>query len=215
MSSEPSGYLERWELPDRGVLFVISGPSGVGKSTLVKAALARIPGLSFSVSATTRAPRPGEQDGREYHFVTRDQFDKKVAEGAFLEHAVVYDHRYGTLRSEVESALSRGRSLVLDIDVQGSRQIRERMPEAVHLFILPPSISALEQRLRSRGDDPAVVERRMKQAHHQLLWSSSYDYIVVNDDLTAAHAALQGVLLAQMSRTSRRKSALDRVFSGM
>lgn len=205
--------LTGWENPDRGVLFVVSGPSGAGKSTLVRAAIARIPGLAFSISATTRAPRPGEAEGKDYLFVTDEQFDAHVRNDAFLEHASVYNYRYGTLKEQVIAALERGQSLVLDIDVQGSRQIRTRMPEAVHLFVLPPSIASLEHRLRARGDDETVVARRMAMANHQLMWSPSYDYIVVNGALDTAHATLQGILLAEMSRTVRRGRALDRVFA--
>lgn len=210
----PSEPLAGWERPDRGVLFVVSGPSGVGKSTLLQAALARIPGLSFSISATTRSPRPGEREGVDYFFVTREQFEQQASEGAFLEHATVYDQRYGTPKAPVTEALAKGDCILLDIDVQGARQVRTQMPDAVHIFLLPRSMSVLEGRLRNRGDDESVIVRRMAQAHHQLLWSATYDYVVVNDDLQTAHATLQGILLAETSRVERRGSALDRVFSG-
>lgn len=208
--------LRGWEPPDRGVLFVVSGPSGVGKSTLVKAALARIPGLSFSVSATTRAPRPGERDGVEYHFVSQERFAELVGDDGFLEHAAVYGNRYGTLRAPTEAALSTGRSLLLDIDVQGSAQVRRALPEAVHVFVLPPTFAALEARLRARGTEPEeVIRRRMTEAAEQLRGAPTYDYLVVNDDLETAHAALQGVLLAEMSRRARRTSALRRVLDAL
>jgi guanylate kinase len=208
MSTQP---LAGWELPSPGVLFVISGPSGVGKSTLVKAAMRRIPGLGFSVSATTRGPRPGEQDGRDYHFVTPERFQEWVERDAFLEHATVYDQRYGTPIEPVLEALKTGRSLVLDIDVQGAALVRQRLPEAVHIFVLPKSVEVLEQRLRERGESEATVTRRMAQAAQQLRGCPSYDYVVVNDELETAHAVLQGVLLAEMSRTSRRIPLVDRV----
>lgn len=202
----------RIERPDRGVLFVVSGPSGVGKSTLVRAALARVPDLGFSVSATTRAPRPGERDGVDYHFVSEEGFHQRVAEGEFLEYATVYDRSYGTLRKPTEAVLAEGRSILLDIDVKGSAQVRVAMPEAVHVFILPPSWDALERRLVARGTDaPEVIARRMALAEEQLLAAPTYDYQVVNDDLEAAHAVLQGILLAEISRTSRRGKALARV----
>ena len=202
----------RFPLPDRGVLFVVSGPSGVGKSTLVKAAMARIPGLAFSVSATTRAPRAGELEGVDYHFVARDRFAGLVAEDAFLEHATVYDRSYGTLRAPTDAVLASGRSLLLDIDVQGSRQVRARKPDAVHVFFLPPSIDALRERLRGRGtDSEETIARRMDQAMDQLRGCVDYDYVIVNDDLEAAHAAFQGVLLAETSRRDRRQAVIDAV----
>jgi guanylate kinase len=202
----------RLERPDRGVLFVVSGPSGVGKSTLVKAALARVPDIGFSVSATTRAPREGERDGVDYHFVTPAGFADRVAAGEFLEHATVYDRRYGTLRAPTEAVLAEGRSILLDIDVQGSAQVRRAMPEAVHVYILPPSWETLERRLVARGADGAeVIARRMALAEEQLRAAPGYDYQVVNDDLDAAHAVLQGILLAEISRTPRRQRALARV----
>lgn len=205
----------RWALPDRGVLFVVSGPSGVGKSTLVKAAMARIPGLTFSVSATTRAPRAGERDGVDYHFVSADRFAALAAEDAFLESATVYDRSYGTLREPTEAALARGSSLLLDIDVRGAAQVRARKPDAVHVFVLPPSVGALEDRLRGRGTDPEdTIRRRMEQAMEQLRGCVAYDYVLVNDDLEASHAAFQGILLAETSRRSRRQSVIDRVLQG-
>ncbi|MEZ4323066.1 MAG: guanylate kinase [Myxococcota bacterium] len=210
MSSAAAGRLGM-SPPDRGVLFVVSGPSGVGKSTLLKAALARIPGLAFSVSATTRDPRAGEADGVDYHFVQRERFAELVRDDAFLEHAEVYDRFYGTLRGPTIEALERGDSLILDIDVQGARNVRARLPEAVHLMVVPPDIGTLEARLRARGtDSEAVIERRMAKLAEQLGAVGEFDYVVVNDDLDAAHACFQGVMLAEMSRTSRRGSWVER-----
>jgi guanylate kinase len=198
--------------PDHGVLFVISGPSGVGKSTLVKAAMARIPDLAFSVSATTRAPRAGETEGVEYHFVGKERFAALVAEDAFLEHATVYDRSYGTLRAPTDEALAAGRSLLLDIDVQGARQVRATKPDAVHVFFLPPSIDALRDRLVARGTDSSeIVTRRMEQVELQLQGCVDYDYVVVNDHLDTAHAVFQGVLLAELSRAGRRQTAIRAV----
>ena len=204
------------ERPDRGALFVVSGPSGVGKSTLIKAALARLPWLAFSVSATTRGPRAGERDGVDYHFLTTEEFHERVAAGAFLEHATVYDRSYGTLRKPTEAALADGRCLLLDIDVQGAAQGRRQLPEAVTVFVLPPSLAALEQRLRARNTDPeAVIERRMQQVAMQLRGAVDADYVVVNDDLDAARAAFEGVLVAETCRRPRRERAIRRVLDAL
>lgn len=197
--------------PDRGVLFVVSGPSGVGKSTLVEGARGRIPGLAFSVSATTRAARPGEVDGVHYHFVDQAVFDARVMAQEFLEHASVYGRSYGTLRGPVEAALAQGDSLILDIDVQGSRQVRKRLPEAVHIIVVPPSVSSLEERLRNRGERGEIIADRMRQVATQLGAVDEYDYVVVNDNIEAANATFQGILLAELSRLSRRTSLVQEI----
>ena len=198
--------------PDRGVLFVVSGPSGVGKSTLIATAMEDIADLAFSVSATTRAPRGAEVDGVDYHFLTREAFGEKVASGAFLEHATVYEHAYGTLREPTEEALSGGSSLILDIDVQGAKQIRDQLPEAVHIFIVPPDLGLLEARLQRRGTDGAeTIGRRMAQVGEQLRGVDAFDYLVVNDDLDTARRVFTGILLAEMSRRSRRASLVRRI----
>lgn len=203
-----------WTPPDRGALFVVSGPSGVGKSTLVTEALATIPALRFSVSATTRSPRPREVDGVHYHFVASDRFAMLETLGAFLEHAEVYGKRYGTLRGPTLDALSTGTSLLLDIDVQGARQIRERLPEAVHIFVSPPSRDALHKRLVARGtDDAATIAKRMDMATEQLRGCGSYDYVVVNDVLEQAHRVFQGILFAELSKTKRRPTLVERLSS--
>jgi len=197
-------------------LFVVTGPSGVGKSTLIQAALARIPGLAFSISATTRGPRPGEVNGREYIFLSEEEFQRRVDQGAFIEHATVYGRSYGTLRVPTERALSEGRSLVLDIDAQGARQVRERWPSGVHLFLLPPDIHTLERRLRGRGtDSEAVIQRRMAEMSAQLSACDAFDYLVLNEDLDTAHATLQGIFLAELSRRTRRGSWVQRVQQGL
>lgn len=191
---------------------MISGPSGVGKSTLVAATLAAIEGLSFSVSATTREPREGEVNGEAYHFLTRERFQALQEADAFLESATVYGRDYGTLRQPTEEALSQGRSLLLDIDVQGARQIRERMPEAVHIFVAPPSFEILRQRLNGRGtDDAQTIERRMTQAAEQLGGCGEYDFVVVNDVLDTALRTFQGIVLAELSRVRRRPSVIARI----
>ncbi len=202
--------------PDRGVLFVVSGPSGVGKSTLVRRAKARLPWLAFSVSATTRAPRVGEVDGVDYHFLDEPRFSELIERDAFLEHATVYNRRYGTLSEPTEAALKEGLCLLLDIDVQGARQVREHLPDAVHLFVLPPSLDSLRERLEGRDtDDEATIARRMAQVEGQLRGAEEADYIVVNDDLEAAHAAFEGVLVAESCRRSRRERAVRAVLDAL
>ncbi len=197
----------QWTVPDRGALFVVSGASGTGKSTLLKNVFAKLPGLEFSVSATTRPPRPGEQDGREYHFVNRDQFLKLRSEGALLENAEVYGNFYGTPRAPVIEALEAGRSIVLDIDTQGAAQVRVSMPEAVLVFILPPSIEVIRERLVARAADaPEVIARRVADATVQLSACGSYDYLVVNDDLPTSILALQSIFMAELLRRERRQS---------
>jgi guanylate kinase len=202
--------------PDVGVLFVVSGPSGVGKSTLIGALMRDVPGVAFSVSATTRAPRPGEADGADYHFLSATAFQEGVERGDFLEHAEVYGKRYGTLAAPVNEALAAGRSLLLDIDVQGARQVRARMSEAVHIFILPPDRATVEGRLRRRGtDDETVIQRRLVEMDEQLAAVADYDYLIVNDHLPTAMATLQGVVLAEMVRRSRRNTLVQRWLSAV
>jgi guanylate kinase len=199
--------LAGWQAPDHGALFVVSGASGTGKTTLLKAALEAIPGLEFSVSATTRAPRTGERDGVDYHYVSPDRFVALRAEGALLENAEVYGTMYGTPREPVVRAMAEGRSIVLDIDVQGAAQVRASMPDAVTIFILPPSIACIRERLSARGTDTAaVVERRIRDAHEQIAQCGEYDYLVMNDVLATAHAQLQGIFLAELSRRARRNT---------
>jgi guanylate kinase len=192
--------------PDRGALFVVSGPSGVGKSTLIDALMRRVPGIAFSVSATTRAPRTGEVDGVHYHFLTPESFEAEIAADAFLEHADVYGRRYGTLVAPTQDVLARGGSLLLDIDVQGAAQVRARMPDAVHIFLLPPDRATLEQRLRARStDEEPVIQRRLAEMDQQLAALGDYDYLVVNDHLPTAAATFVGIVLAEMSRRTRRE----------
>jgi guanylate kinase len=201
----------RFDPPDTGVLVVVSGPSGVGKSTLIRGLLHRVPDLGFSVSATTRAPRAGETDGVDYHFLSDEGFASGLASGAFLEHAEVYGRRYGTLAAPVQKALAGGHSILLDIDVQGARQVRAGMPEAVNVFLLPPDRATVEARLRGRGtDDEAVVQRRLDEMDVQLADLNRYDYLVVNDDLQTAIELLCSVVLAEMSRCGRRNSLVQR-----
>lgn len=203
--------LSDWVTPDRGALFVVTGASGTGKTTLVREALSVVPGLGWSVSMTTRAPRTGEVDGRDYHFVARPDFDAAVQAGALLEWAEVYGNRYGTPRAPVEEALSRGQSILLEIDAQGARQVRAALPEAVLVFILPPSIEELEARLRARStDSEAVIQRRLADAATQLRACGEFDYLIVNRTLQSAHDQFQAVLVAELRRRARNPSLMAR-----
>lgn len=176
-------------------MFVITGPSGVGKGTLIRGLLSRVPSLELSVSATTRAPRPGEQDGVDYHFLTPAEFERRIAEGDFLEHAEYSGNRYGTLRSELERRLAAGVPIVLEIEVQGARQVRQAMPEAIAVFISPPSRDALRTRLVGRGTDSAEqVEERMQTADRELEAQPEFGYVVVNDRLEDATNELERIV---------------------
>lgn len=184
------------------VMLVLCGPSGAGKSTLISAFRERCPDFIESVSATTRAPRPGEIDGVAYHFMSRPAFEALVAEGGFLEHAVVFGQNcYGTPRAGVERAFADGASVIMDIDVQGAAQVRERMPEAITVFVVPPDRSALEARLRGRGtEDEAAVARRLDEAEAELARASEFSYLITNDDLSAAVDDLMAIVAAERLR---------------
>lgn len=176
-------------------VFVITGPSGVGKGTLIRGLRERLPEIELSVSATTRRPRPGEQDGVDYHFLAPDEFERRVASGDFVEHAEYSGHRYGTLRQELERRLADGLPVVLEIEVQGARQIRERMPEAVQVFIAPPSPEALRARLVGRGTDaPEQVDDRLRTAERELEAQPEFGYVVVNDRLEQATDELVAIV---------------------
>ena len=187
-------------------VFVITGPSGVGKGTLIGKLRAAVPALKLSVSATTRAPRAGEQDGREYHFLEDREFTELIGAGAFLEHADYSGHRYGTLRSEVDGSIQSGNPVVLEIEVDGARQVRQAMPEAVQVFISPPSPAALRERLEARGtDDAAAIERRLKTADSELEAQSEFAHVVVNDEIERAARELEGIVHQQLSLESLTK----------
>ena len=183
-------------------VLVITGPSGVGKGTLIRGLMRRIPNLELSVSGTTRAPRPGERDGVDYHFLTQEAFDRLVEEGAFVEHADYAGRSYGTLRSELDERLRAGVPVVLEIEVQGARQVRATMPDAVLVFIAPPSLQALRARLEGRGtDDPQEVQRRLRVAEQELLARDQFGHVVVNDRLEDALDQLTEVVLAELGRS--------------
>jgi guanylate kinase len=185
-----------------GILFIISAPSGSGKSTLVSQVRSLVEGLEFSISYTTRAPRGSETDGREYHFVQRDVFQQMIADGDFLEWAEVFGNCYGTALSALDHARAAGKDLLLDIDVQGALQIMQRLPEAVSIFILPPSPQVLEMRLRNRSEAEHmtaedVIERRLQQAHSEVTNIWDYKYALVNDVLDQATAEMRAIVLTQ------------------
>jgi guanylate kinase len=181
-------------------VFVITGPSGVGKGTLIRGLLERVPPLELSVSATTRAPRPGERDGEHYRFLSPEQFDAHVAAGDFVEHATYSGNRYGTLRSELERRLQAGAPVVLEIEVQGARQVRAAMPEAIAVFIAPPSAQALRARLIGRGTDaPDQIDARMATAERELEARREFAHVIVNDRLEQAVGELERIVRSAVS----------------
>ncbi|SDU35058.1 guanylate kinase [Halopseudomonas salegens] len=195
-----------------GTLYIVSAPSGAGKTSLVKALLEQVDSLHVSVSHTTRAQRPGEIDGVNYHFTERERFLAQVEQGDFLEHAEVFGNLYGTAQSTVEKTLAEGVDLILEIDWQGAQQVRKKLPYACSIFILPPSREALRERLDQRGQDAAeVIDQRMAQATEEMRHYTEYDYVVINDDFNTALDDLQAILRAgRLQRTGQqtRQSSL-------
>jgi guanylate kinase len=192
----------RTALP-KAKVFVITGPSGAGKGTLIKRLCESVPGLELSVSATTRPPRAGEVEGRDYHFLDRAEFDRRARAGEFLEHATYSGNRYGTLRSEVERRLEAGRSVLLEIEVQGARQVRAAMPEAVLVFIAPPNPGALRERLERRGTDTEeAIAERLRVAEIELAARDEFPHVVVNDEIERASAELEGIVRDALSLSS-------------
>lgn len=188
----------------RGTLFVVSAPSGAGKTTLCRELRLRVPGVSYSVSVTTRAPRPGEIDGIDFEFVDEGRFREMITAGEFAEHAVVHGHLYGTRASTLERALAGGTDVLLDIDTQGATRLREHAPEAVLIFIVAPSMAVLEQRLRERrSDNDSDITRRLWRAREEIALWRQYDYLIVNRDVKEALDQLEAIVVAERNRTSR------------
>jgi len=187
-----------------GMLLIISGPSGTGKGTLVKKLMDSDPSISFSCSVTTRGPRPGEIEGVHYRFIDDAEYDQMLADDAFLEHATVHGHRYGTPKKPVGQQLAGGKHVLLDIDPQGAISVMEKVEDYVSVFILPPSFSALRVRLHTRNtDDPVEIERRLRNARREVLNIGKYQYAVINDDLDLAFSQLQCIVNAEKQRTTR------------
>ena len=196
-----------------GKLFVISGPSGAGKGTIVNAVMdqADPSGTALSISMTTREPRPGEEDGVNYFFVTKEEFRRQIEAGGFLEYAEVYDHYYGTPKSKVVEKLNQGRDVILEIDIQGALNVKKAFPEGVLIFILPPSMEVLRNRLTGRGTDaPEVIERRLSKTRGELTFIDRYDYGVVNGDLKEAVETVQAIMRAEHARVDENLHILIR-----
>jgi guanylate kinase len=191
--------------PRRGIIFILSAPSGAGKTTIWRAARPRVPDVEFSVSLTTRARRENEVDGVDYHFVTDAEFTKRIERGEMAEWAHVFDHRSGTPKAPLENAIRSGRDILVEIDVQGERQLRPAYPDdAVSIFVMPPSFRELEERLRSRGtESEAAIQRRLKTAREEMKAYPFYDYLIINDDLDEAVERLLAMMKAETSRIAR------------
>ncbi|WP_034214889.1 guanylate kinase [Arenimonas metalli] len=182
----------------RGTLYVVAAPSGAGKSSLVNAVLAKEPGIALSISFTSRAPRPGERHAQHYHFVDKPEFERMIAAGDFFEHALVHGDYKGTARQSVEPQLAAGKDVLLEIDWQGARQVREKMPDCLSVFILPPSKDALETRMRNRGQDSEeTIARRLAAAREEMSHYDEFDYVIVNEHFDAAAAELRAIFVAQ------------------
>lgn len=188
----------------KGFLVVLSGPSGVGKNTVLNEVMPNVPDLIYSVSVTTRSARPGEVDGEHYYFVSDDEFERMKDRGDLLEWAEFVGRKYGTPRQYIEDRLAEGKTVIMDIDIQGASQVRRAMPEAVSVFLVPPSFDELNRRLHGRGSDSATaIERRLSSARSELQAVSEYDYVVVNDDVRKAATKLQAIVAAERCRVSR------------
>lgn len=198
---------------DEGILLVVSGPSGAGKGTICNAIREIYPDLNYSISMTTRAPRKGETEGVSYYFRTNKQFEKLIQEDAFLEYAQVYDHYYGTPKKYALDLIEKGQSVLLEIDIQGAMQVKERYPKGVFIYIVPPSLEILSGRLHQRGTDSEdVIQRRLAQITNELAMAHKYDYIVVNDILEDAVHKTCSILEAEKCKLSRNEGQIETIF---
>jgi len=201
---------------NKGTLFIVSAPSGAGKSSLISALLSRFNGddrLRLSVSHTTREPRPGEVDHVNYHFVDNEEFEQLIARNAFYEYAKVFDHYYGTSREIVEKWLEQGKDVLLDIDWQGARQIRKQTPQAKGIFIIPPSLAELRNRLDKRNtDSPSVIEGRMQKATAEISHYNEYDYIIINDDFDESILCMRSIILSERARLEKKHEEIERLY---
>ncbi len=197
----------------KGQLFVISAPSGTGKSTLLREVRKRMTGLGYSVSHTTRKPRAGEQEGSDYYFVDKETFKRMADEGSFVEWASVYEDYYGTSFAALQGQLAAGLDVLLDLDIQGARAVKEHFSASVLIFLVPPSLEVLEARLRNRGtDEKEVIEARLKKAKDEIAAFSRYDHVVINDELEQAVTEVQAIILSERSRTERREPIIKELF---
>jgi guanylate kinase len=199
---------------DRGNLIVVSAPSGAGKTSLAERVLKRLPDLRFSISYTTRAQRGSEQNGVDYYFVSESEFEAMQGRGEFLESAEVHGHLYGTHEKQVEDLLAEGFDVMLDIDVQGAEQVRGRMPDAILLFVLPPSREILESRLLTRNlNEPGDIERRLRNGAREVQLYERFDYVIVNDDLDRALAQLEAIIIAERCRPGRQSNRIESIIA--
>lgn len=190
----------------KGRLFILSGPSGVGKGTLRRLLFQKVPGLSYSISCTTRKPREGESDGVQYRFIDETAFESYIKAGKFLEWASVHDHLYGTLRSDVETELDKGMHVVLEIDVQGALQVKEQLPDSIMVFLVPPDLEELEKRLSGRGTEKTdSLKTRLRNAKEEMALSRRYDYVVVNDNIDRAACELTEIFRTEIRKSERGK----------
>lgn len=196
----------------KGGVFVVSGPSGSGKDTVLKGLFAENPDILFSISSITRAMRPGEKEGEKYNFISREHFEEMIKNDLLLEHNVFVGNYYGTPRIPVEKAVSEGRDIIIEVDVNGAAQIRKKLPEAVTVFIMPPSFEELKRRLVGRGtESEELIEKRLRSALDEIRRAEEYDYIIVNDDAAAASQSLMSVIKACRLKTERQKNIINEV----
>lgn len=197
----------------RNLVFIITGPSGVGKSTLIKLLLNSLPDIHFSVSYTTRPPRPNEENGVDYYFVNNEEFQSMIKKDKFLEWAEVHGFFYGTSLSEVEKAFREGKDLILDVDIQGASSIKRKMTDAVTVFVLPPSWEALKERLSFRENNDEIVERRLKRAKEEIKEWKNFEYIIINDNLKKAVTELSSIILAERAKRKRREDIVKEILA--